>query len=261
MSHSVKSTRSVHALPALKQVENVTLREQVTQSVRSALMNGHFQPGQPVTVRAISSMLGASVMPAREAMNRLIAEGALELRANRTVIVPVLARDEFDELTDLRCHVEGLAAAQAVDRVEPAHIERLRQIDLAMRVAARKGDADAYLDGNFQFHFVIYRLGASAFMLSIIERLWVRVGPLIRSCLNTTGFSDSSRLHAQIIEALEAGKGAALRKAIVADIAVAAETIRATQATLAAAAPAGQLAGAKEAHSVKAAHGLVATAR
>lgn len=261
MSHSVKSTRPVHALPALKQVENVTLREQVTQSVRSALMNGHFQPGQPVTVRAISSMLGASVMPAREAMNRLIAEGALELRANRTVIVPVLSRDEFDELTDLRCHVEGLAAAQAVDRVEPAHIERLRQIDAAMRVAARKGDADAYLDGNFQFHFVIYRLGASVFMLSIIERLWVRVGPLIRSCFNTTGLSDSSRLHAQIIEALEGRKSAALRKAIVADIAVAAETIRATQATRAVAGPTGQLAGAGQAHSIRAAHGLVAAAR
>ena len=261
MSHSVKSTRSVRALPALRQVENVTLREQVTQSVRSALMNGHFQPGQTVTVRAISSMFGASVMPAREAMNRLIAEGALELRTNRSVIVPVLSRHEFDELTDLRCHVEGLAAAQAVDRVAAANIERLKQIDAAMRVAARKGDADAYLDGNFQFHFMIYRLGASAFMLSIIERLWVRVGPLIRSCFTTTGFFDSSRLHAQIIEALEAGKAATLREAIVADIAVAAETIRATQDTRAAAAPTGQLAGAEETHSVRAAHGLVAAVR
>jgi DNA-binding GntR family transcriptional regulator len=63
-------------------------------------------------VKSISEMLGASVMPAREAMNRLIAEGALELRPNRSVIVPVLSRHEFDELTDLRCHIEGLAASR-----------------------------------------------------------------------------------------------------------------------------------------------------
>lgn len=261
MSPAVKPPRSVKAPPGLRQVENVTLREQVTQSVRSALMNGHFQPGQAVTVKSISQMLGASVMPAREAMNRLIAEGALELRPNRTVIVPMLSRHEFDELTDLRCHVEGLAAAQAVDRAEPADIARLREIDRAMRAAGRRGDADAYLDGNFQFHFVIYRLGASAFMLSIIEKLWVRVGPLIRSCFNDTGFSDSTRLHAQIIGSLAAGKAGELRKAIVADIAVAAETIRAVQAARAAADPAARAAGARDVRSVQAAHGCVSAWR
>ena len=53
-------------------------------------MNGNFQPSQAVTVKAIATMLGASVMPARDAMN--IAEGALALRPNRTVIVPLLSR-------------------------------------------------------------------------------------------------------------------------------------------------------------------------
>ena len=255
MSHSVKPKRSVHALPTLKPVENVTLREQVTQSVRSALMNGHFQPGQPVTVKAICEMVGAGVMPAREAMNRLIAEGALELRPNRTVIVPVLSRREFDELTDLRCHIEGMAAAQAVDHVTPEQIERLRELDGAMRAAAKSGDPDAYLDGNFRFHFVIYRLGASDFLLSVIEKMWVRVGPLIRSCFNPTGFSHSGRLHAEIIDALAAGKQAALRKAIVADIAVAAETIRAAQAAQASPRQAGMAPG-PEART-KGAHGAV----
>jgi DNA-binding GntR family transcriptional regulator len=235
MSPAAKSLRPTGVPPALRQVKNVTLREQVTDSVRSALMNGHFQPGQVVTVKSITEMLGASVMPAREAMNRLIAEGAFELRANRTVIVPVLSRHEFDELTDLRCHVEGLAAAQAVDRVQPADIERLRGIDRAMRTAGRRGDADTYLDGNFQFHFVIYRLGASPFTLSIIERLWVRVGPLLRSCFNETGFSDSSRHHSRIIDSLATGRGDELRGAIVDDIAVAAQTIRAVKAGRAAA--------------------------
>lgn len=258
MSSAAKSARPANVSPALKQIENVTQREQVTQSVRSALMNGHFQPGQAVTVKSISQMLGASVMPAREAMNRLIAEGALELRPNRTVIVPVLTRHEFDELTDLRCHVEGLAAAQAVDHVQPAHIERLREIDRAMRAAGRRGDADTYLDRNFQFHFMMYRLGASDFMLSIIEKLWVRVGPLIRACFNETGFSDSSRLHAEIVESLAARKAQPLRQAIVADIAIAAQTIRAVQASRCAVDPIAVPArGAKAVRSVAATHGWV----
>jgi DNA-binding GntR family transcriptional regulator len=231
MPATVKTAvRQAPARPALKQVKSVTLREQVTESVRSALMNGHFEPGQVVTVRAITELLGAGVMPAREAMNRLIAEGALELRANRTVIVPVVSRQEFDELTDLRCHVEGLAASHAVAHADASHVRQLREIDRAMRAAARGDAADAYLDGNFQFHFVIYRLGASPFMLSIIERLWVRAGPLLRSCFNETGFSDSSRHHAQVIEALAARQSGDLREAIVTDITMAADTIRQVQA-------------------------------
>lgn len=216
-------------LPTLKPVESTTMREQVTQSVRNALMNGHFQPGQSVTVKAISAMHSASVMPAREAMNRLIAEGALELRPNRTVIVPMLSRREFDELTDLRCHIEGVAASHATEHVSRELVARLKTLDAEMRAAALAGDADAYLNGNFEFHFAMYRLGASAFVLSIIEKLWVRVGPLIRACFSPAGFEDSGRNHAQIISALTRGQKESLRAAIVADITVAADTIRALQ--------------------------------
>jgi len=219
------------AMPVLKPVENVTLRDQVAQSVRDALMYGHFKPGQSVTVKGICAMVGASVMPAREAMNRLIADGALELRANRSVIVPVLSSQEFDELTDLRCFIEGQAAARAVERVTDWHIARLKELDATMRVAGPAADVDVYLTGNFQFHFLIYRLGASKYVLSIIEKLWVRVGPLIRFSLDDRGVVDSSRMHAQVIRGLETGDRTALRSAIRADITGAAQTIRKARGT------------------------------
>lgn len=213
-------------LPKFKPVEKVTLREQVTVSVRTALMNGHFKPGQVVTVKAISTMLGASVMPAREAMHRLIAEGALELRPNRSVIVPVLSPREFDELTDLRCYIEGLAAAQAVDLVGPLEIAQLKKLDADMRRAVPAQDLERYLDANFEFHFLMYRLGASAFVLSIIEKLWVRVGPLIRFSLSERGFADSGEMHARVMRSLESRDAAALKDAIHADIVSAAQVIR-----------------------------------
>jgi DNA-binding GntR family transcriptional regulator len=210
----------------LKPVEKVTLREQVTVSVRNALMNGHLAPGQVVTVKSIATMVGASVMPAREAMHRLIAEGALELRPNRSVIVPVLTAREFDELTDLRCHIEGLAAAQAVDLVGPEQIRRLQELDAAMHDAVPAQDVERYLDANFGFHFLLYRLGASEFVLSIIEKLWVRVGPLIRFSLTDRGFADSGEMHARVIRSLQARDQALLREAIQADITTAAQVIR-----------------------------------
>ena len=55
------------ALPMLAPVQHLTLREQVAQAVRLALMNGLLQPGQPVSVKSIATMVGASVMPAAQA--------------------------------------------------------------------------------------------------------------------------------------------------------------------------------------------------
>jgi DNA-binding GntR family transcriptional regulator len=228
MLKTKNQSRGIQAMPALKPVEYLTLREQVTVSVRNALMNGHFQPGQIITVKAISTMLGASVMPAREAMNRLIAEGSLELRANRSVIVPELSAREFDEITDLRIHIEGLAASQAIPHLQASHLLRLKELDAEMRSAVAAADVEAFLDRNFQFHFLIYRLGASNFILSVIEKLWVRVGPLIRFCLDDHGFADSTHLHAQVILGLETGNAVMLSQAITADISGAAQSIRAT---------------------------------
>lgn len=214
------------APPAFEALRKTTLREQVTVAVRTALMNGHFEPGQVVTVKAIATMLGTSAMPAREAMHRLLAEGALELRPNRSVVVPALSAREFDELTDLRCHIEALAAAQAVELMGPEQIARLRALDQTMRTAAAAHDLDGYLDANFQFHFLIYRHGAGEFVLSIIEKLWVRVGPLIRFSLGGRGLEESGEMHARVIRSLERRDPEALRAAIHADIEGAAQVIR-----------------------------------
>jgi DNA-binding GntR family transcriptional regulator len=229
MNMPTRKQPAAAALPLLKPVENITLREQVTQAVRTALMHGHLRPGQPVTVKSISTMVGASVMPAREAMNRLIAEGALELRPNRTVIVPDLTRQEFDELTDLRCHIEAQAAAHAVQRVTREDIARLEALDAAMHAAVPAADVDTYLSKNFEFHFQIYQLGTSKFFLSIIEKLWVRVGPLIRFSLDESGFGPSTRLHALVIRGLQTQDSGMLRDAIQADINGAAQSIRAAR--------------------------------
>ena len=153
-------------------------------------------------------------------------ERSLELRPNRSVIVPRLSREEFDELTELRCHVEAMAASRAVERVGADDLARLKETDAAMQAAATAADTETYLDKNFEFHFLIYRLGASRFALTLIENLWVRVGPLIRYCLDGGGFDLSGRMHAQLIDGLEARNPERLRMAVRSDITSAAAIIR-----------------------------------
>src|SRR5580698_6814998 len=104
------------------------LRTQVYDSLRDALTAGRFTPGQKLSFRFIARTLGVSLTPVREAIRRLVAEGALEMRPSRSVRVPLMTKDKVLELRDIRMAVEGLAAEKAAMTASRAQIAGLRRI-------------------------------------------------------------------------------------------------------------------------------------
>ena len=98
---------------------DTSLRSQVYDSLRDALTAGRFTPGQKLTFRFIAGTLGVSLTPVREAVRRLVAEGAFEMRPNRSVRVPLMTRDKILELRDIRMAVEGLATEKAAALRDP----------------------------------------------------------------------------------------------------------------------------------------------
>src|SRR6478752_9373376 len=92
---------------------DTSLRQQVYDSLREALTTGRFAPGQKVTFRYVAGVLGVSLTPVREALRRLVAEGAFEMNPNRSVRVPLMTRDKVLELRDIRMELEGLATGKA----------------------------------------------------------------------------------------------------------------------------------------------------
>src|SRR5690606_18870578 len=79
------------AFDGVDPISRLSLPEQAFRSLRDALMAGRFAPGQPVPLRSIALAMGISTMPVREAVNRLVATGALELPPNRRFRVPVVS--------------------------------------------------------------------------------------------------------------------------------------------------------------------------
>ena len=83
-----------------------SLRTQVYDSLRQALTTGRFVPGQKLTFRFIAGALGVSLTPVREALGRLVAEGAFEMQPSRSVRVPLMTRARIEELRDIRKSLE-----------------------------------------------------------------------------------------------------------------------------------------------------------
>ena len=94
-------------------LQRKTMSLEVHKQLRTLLIGGRMMPGEQISLRSTAEALGVSVMPVREAVQRLVAEQALELAPNRTLRVPTMSADQFREITRIRINLEGLAAASA----------------------------------------------------------------------------------------------------------------------------------------------------
>ncbi|KAG1244152.1 hypothetical protein G6F65_021971 [Rhizopus arrhizus] len=72
----------------LDKQERVTVADQIYQQTRQLLMSGAVPPGEKITLRGLAAALNTSPMPVREAVNKLVAEGALEMLPSRGLRVP-----------------------------------------------------------------------------------------------------------------------------------------------------------------------------
>ena len=198
---------------------DTSLRKQVYDSLRAALSAGRFVPGQKLTFRFIAGALGVSLTPVREAVRRLVAEGAFEMQPNRSVRVPLMTRDKIIELRDIRTSLEGLAAEKAARRAGRTDVARLRQIALELATARSRGDHATDRQKIREFHFALYAIADQPVLLRLIEGLWLQTGPYLNLLYPAyIGRSKGPQGRARIIKALQAHDAVAARREIENDV-------------------------------------------
>ncbi|MEA3174711.1 MAG: hypothetical protein QOF42_2122 [Gammaproteobacteria bacterium] len=148
-------------------------------SLKQAVLAGCFKPGEVLTLRALVKRLGIGDTPVREAVKRLISEGAFEGLPNRSARVPFLDRREIQQILDLRIMLESNAAALAAQNITLHQIEQLRALHKSMGTAVATDDSEAYGQLNMAFHFEIYRIADNKTLATLIEALWLRMAPFV----------------------------------------------------------------------------------
>jgi DNA-binding GntR family transcriptional regulator len=184
-------------------IPTATLQERVYRELREAIMLGQFHPGDAMTIRGLAEKLGTSMMPAREALRRLVAERALTLLPNRRVAVPRMTPETFRELTEARVALEVLAARRAFPATDMALADRLAAINTQQDEAIAAGDWSGYQERNRAFHFALYACAPAQVLMPLIESLWLQIGPflyLTRESLGTTYLDDR---HEEAIAAIK----------------------------------------------------------
>lgn len=189
------------------------------RQMKERIIRGVYRPGHKLTVRAVAQDLDVSTTPARDAINRLASEAALVYAGPKTVVVPVLDAKALQEITLIRLALEGLAAQQAAEHVVPQDVEALRALQRQINSALDAGQYADALWHNKEFHFAIFRLARLPHLVSMIETLWLRIGPSLHDLYPEFAKERFGvHNHEVAMEALEERDGAGVRAAMENDI-------------------------------------------
>jgi DNA-binding GntR family transcriptional regulator len=175
----------------LARISRETQQERVFRELSRGLLAGVFAPGEVISIRALCAQLGAGAMPVRESVQRLVGQGALEALPNRTLRIPEMSADAFEDLMRLRAALEPMAAGLAAESADAEDIERFHRLHGDLEQAVRARNVGEALRLNTELHFAIYQAAGAPMLAAVIEGLWLRLGPLLRVIFASADVLDS----------------------------------------------------------------------
>src|SRR5262247_14034 len=118
----------------------VTLRQQVLEVLRSAILNFQFKPGDRLIERELCELTGVSRTSVREALRHLESEGLVESLPNKGPIVATLDLRQAGQIFEVRAALEGMAGRLFAERATQAQRENLRAALVALERTFAGGD-------------------------------------------------------------------------------------------------------------------------
>jgi DNA-binding GntR family transcriptional regulator len=192
--------------------------ELVYRQLREQILFGEMAPGQAVTIQGLARALGVGMTPVREAIRRLISDGALVFQGNRRVSVPQLTSSDVEQLFFLRKTMESELVRRAAPRIGDTVIADLDALDRSLDRAISAGDVVGYLASNYQFHSRLYDQANAPVMTDLVNRIWLRFGPSLRVVCGRFGTQNLRDHHKDLLAALHQRDAQAAARAVVRDV-------------------------------------------
>ena len=193
-----------------------TLPEAAAERLRTLIIEGTLAPGARLNERELSEQLGVSRTPLREAFRILAGDGLLTQLPNRGAQVVALSAEDVRHAFDVMGSLEGLAGELAATRVTDADIETLRALQAEMETAHAQRDLPAYYRINRAIHDRLNAIAGNPILTHTYRTLNTRLHALrFRSNLNTAKWNQAVAEHREMIAALAARDGAALRDILI----------------------------------------------
>ena len=181
-----------------------SLSKLVRERIRGRILDGRLKPGARLVEDRLSSELGVSRVPVREALRSLSAEGLVRLEAHRGATVVEVTPEMVTELVEVRALLEGQNARLAARRHDPEIVAQLHETLARGNAAAGSGTTEELARLNTEFHERLGEASRNSVLLDVMRGLRERTS--IAFAINGRARAHEDwKEHAAILEAVIAG--------------------------------------------------------
>ena len=177
------------------------------QFLKDRITRQHFTPGYRLVLASIAGELDMSVVPVREAIRQLEAEGLVTFERNVGAHVAMIDDSQYRFSMQVLSILEGTATALAARQLTETDIRNARAINARMVAMLDQFDPRAFTSLNQEFHSVLFARCANPRMLELVDAEWARLGHLRDSTFRFVPgrAQESVREHDNILSLIESG--------------------------------------------------------
>jgi DNA-binding GntR family transcriptional regulator len=190
----------------LPQAQNArVLADWVTTSLREAILNGYFAPGEKLDQDQIAEELKVSRTPVREALSRLEAEGFIEVRPHRGAYMAVVSQQDIREVYEIRRLLEAEAVRQATLLIPESVLDELDRSLTETQARFDRGDTSQHFASDIHFHETILDFVENRLLKEMLDGLTNRISMVRRFALSRPGphLVESLKEHRAILQAIQ----------------------------------------------------------
>ena len=169
-----------------------TLKERALETMREAIIDFHFEPGERLVERKLCEQLGVSRSVVREVLRHLESEGLVASTPHQGPAVAKVDKASALQIYELRAHLEAIGARACAEQASDDDLERLSKKLKSLEAALKKKDSRAILSATSAFYETMFTCGGKDVAWSILQSLNARITTLRRMTVTSEGRAQSS---------------------------------------------------------------------
>lgn len=150
------------------------ISETIYEQIRDEITWGRLRPGQRISVRDLAARYRVSMMPVRDALGQLAAEGFTRVSPRRSTVVSEISVQDMSWIFEIRATLEAMAARLACPRVTAADLVDLGRVQREMDRCVARRDVQRWLALNDRFHAAVFARTENQSLRKLIRDLWDR---------------------------------------------------------------------------------------
>jgi DNA-binding GntR family transcriptional regulator len=177
----------------------------VTESLREAILQGHFDPGEKLDQNRLASELNVSRTPIREALKVLESEGFIEIHSYRGAFIAKVSQQDINNVYEIRRLLEVEVARQVPLIIPDATIAELERLLTADQQAFDNGENAKHFEYDSIFHDTFMKYTHNMLVREVLDNLNNRVIRVRYFALNQPGehLRESLKEHWDILQGLK----------------------------------------------------------